>query len=66
MNGPNMERRIDLADKTQPQRQGMYDVYYDDQGYATKAILARRSPGYVADDGTVVPGEPIKCANNES
>lgn len=59
MNNPNMERRIDLADKPQPQQQGVYDVYYDEQGYAVKAILTRRSPGYVVD-GKTYPGEPIK------
>lgn len=33
-------------------RQGMYDVYYDDLGYAGKAVKVSDSPGYVVDGVT--------------
>lgn len=45
-------------------RQGMYDVYYDDMGYAGKAVKVSDSPGYVVDgvtyggDGNILSGEP--------
>lgn len=45
-------------------RQGMYDVYYDDMGYAGKSVKVSDSPGYVVDgvtyggDGNILSGEP--------
>ena len=58
MNNPDMTRKKELANQTV--QQGCFAVTYDDLGYAVKAVLTSNSPGYVADDGAVVPGEPIK------
>ncbi|WP_312636859.1 hypothetical protein [Oscillibacter sp.] len=58
MNNPDMSRKPEHAGKTV--QQGCFAITYDEMGYATKAVLTSHSPGYVADDGTVVPGEPIK------
>lgn len=58
MNTPDMTRKQELANQTV--QQGMFAVSYDADGYATKAVKTSNSPGYVADDGSVVPGEPIK------
>lgn len=53
--GPDMSRNQENAGKVV--EQGIWDVYYDEHGYATKAVWARKSPGYVVD-GKHYPGEP--------
>ncbi|MEA5042665.1 MAG: hypothetical protein VB053_09035 [Oscillibacter ruminantium] len=58
MNNPDMTRKQKFANQTV--QQGCFAVTYNELGYAVKAVLTSNSPGYVADDGTVVPGEPIK------
>lgn len=58
MNAPDMTRKQEFANQTV--QQGCFAVTYDELGYAVKAVLTSHSPGYVADDGAVVPGEPIK------
>lgn len=57
MMNPDMSRRMDLAGQTV--QQGAFEVTYQEDGYAYKAVLTSRSPGYVVD-GKTYPGEPIK------
>ena len=47
MNNPDMSRKIMCANQTV--KQGMFDVSYDEDGYATKAVRARTGSGYILD-----------------
>ena len=60
--GPDMGRRPDLAGKTI--EQGMYDVSYDEDGSATRAVKIRQSGGYILD-GIHYPGLPVARPSKE-
>lgn len=47
MINPDMSRKSQYANKTV--KQGMFDVSYDEDGYATKAVRARSGSGYILD-----------------
>ena len=60
--GPDMSRRFDFAGQTVAQ--GMFDVSYDEDGYATKAVKMRQSGGYILN-GMHYPGLPIERPHKE-
>ena len=62
MISPDMSRKFQYANKTIAQ--GMFDVSYDEDGYATKAVKVRQSGGYILD-GTHYPGLPIARPSKE-
>lgn len=51
-------------------RQGMYDVYYDDMGYAGKGVKVSDSPGFIVDgvtydgNGNYVSGVPTRSGGS--
>lgn len=65
--GVDYSRNQSLAGQTV--RQGMYDVYYDDMGYAGKAVKTGNSPGFIVDgvtydgNGNYVSGVPSRSSD---
>lgn len=53
----DMSRKPELANQTV--QQGAFEVSYDEMGYAKRAVLKHKGPGYEVD-GKTYPCEEIK------